>query len=93
MAMLTLDASYPSSSFDFPSSAVKPSGLRRLLAAAVVSDQFRQVLLSEPEVAMAGGYLGQPFILTDKERTIIRNVRAKNLTDFAQKVNQALKSD
>jgi len=92
MAMLTLDA-YPSSSFDFPRPAVKPSGLRRLLAAAVVSDQFCQILLSEPEAALAGGYLGQTFTLTDRERTIIKNVRAKNLTDFAQKVNQALKSD
>jgi len=50
-------------------------------------------LLSEPETALAGGYLGQTFTLTDKERMIIKNVRAKNLTDFAQKVNQALKND
>jgi len=92
MAMLTLDA-YPASSFDYPKPVAKPSGLHRLFAAAIVSDQFREVLLSEPEMALAGGYLGQPFILTDKERTIIKNVRAKNLTDFAQKVNQALKSD
>jgi len=31
--------------------------------------------------------------LTDKEKAIIKNVRAKSLTDFAQKVNQALKND
>jgi hypothetical protein len=30
--------------------------------------------------------------LSDKERVIIQSVRAKNLTDFAQKVNQALKT-
>ncbi len=72
---------------------VERSGLHRLFAAAIVSDQFREALLSEPEVALAGGYLGQTFILTDKERTIIKNVRAKTLTDFAQKVNQALKND
>jgi hypothetical protein len=49
-------------------------------------------LLNEPEMALAGGYLGQSFILTDQERTIVSAVRAKDLTDFAQKVNQALKT-
>ena len=92
MTMLTLDT-YPSPSFGFPKPLAKPSGLHRLFAAAIVSDQFREALLSEPETALAGGYLGQTFTLTDKERMIIKNVRAKNLTDFAQKVNQALKSD
>ena len=32
------------------------------------------------------------FALTDQERTIIQSVRAKTLTDLAQKVNQALKT-
>ena len=77
MTMLTLDA-YPTTSFDLPKPAAERSGLHRLFAAAIVSDQFREALLSEPEVALAGGYLGQTFILTDKERTIIKNVRAKN---------------
>ena len=92
MAMFTLDT-YPSSSLDFPKPVARPSGLHRLFAAAIVSDQFREVLLSEPETALAGGYLGQTFTLTDRERMIIKNVRAKNLTDFAQKVNQALKDN
>lgn len=92
MAMLTFDAR-PSSSFDFTKQVDRPSGLRRLLAAAVVSDQFCQVLLSEPETALAGGYLGQPFVLTEKEKAIIKNVHAQSLADFAQKVNQALKND
>ena len=92
MTLLTLDTQ-TSSSFNFPKPVAKHSGLHRLFAAAIVSDQFREVLLSEPETALAGGYLGQTFTLTDKERMIIKNVRAKNLTDFAQKVNHALKSD
>ena len=92
MTMLTLDV-YPTSPFDLRKPAAKPSGLHRLFAAAIVSDQFREALLSEPEMALAGGYLGQTFTLTDKERAIIKNVRAKTLTDFAQKVNQALKND
>lgn len=90
MTMLTLDT-YSASSFAPRKSAVGRSGLHRLFAAAIVSDQFRAKLLSEPEAALTSGYLGQTFTLTDHEQKIIKNVRANNLTDFAQKVNQALK--
>jgi len=90
MAMLTLDAR-PASSFDYRKTAPERSGLHRLFTAAIVNSQFREKLLSEPETALAAGYLGQAFILTDQEKTIISNVRARDLTDFAQKVNQALK--
>ena len=91
MMMRTLNAR-SAQSFDFHKPVVERSGLHRLLAAAIVNSQFRETLLSEPEMALAGGYLGQTFSLTDQEKTIISTVRAKNLTDFAQKVNQALKT-
>jgi hypothetical protein len=82
----------PASSFDFRKPASERSGLHRLFTAAIVNSQFREKLLSEPEMAVAGGYLGQTFTLTDQEKTIVRSVRATDLTDFAQKVNQALKA-
>lgn len=91
MTMLTLSAS-PTSSYSFHKSPSEQSGLHRLLAAAIVNSQFRETLLSEPETALKGGYLGQTFSLTDQEKAVISNVRAKDLTDFAQKVNQALKT-
>lgn len=91
MTMLTLDARQ-ASSFDYRKSASERSGLHRLFTAAIVNSQFREKLLREPEIALAGGYLGQTFSLTDQEKTIISNVRARDLTDFAQKVNQALKA-
>ena len=91
MSMLTLDV-YSNSSRGFQ----KPSGgrtaLHRLFAAAIVSDQFRNTLLREPDKALANGYLGQTFALSDQEKKIIKTIRAENLTDFAQKVNQALKT-
>lgn len=90
MTMLSVDAR-PVSALGFRNPPVERSGLHRLFAAAIVSDRFRKTLLSEPETALAGGYLGQSFTLTDQERKIIQAVRAENLTDFAQKVNQALK--
>jgi hypothetical protein len=92
MTMLTLNT-YTTSSFAPRKSTAGRSGLHRLFAAAIVSDQFRAKLLSEPEAAMTGGYLGQTFALTDHEKKIIKTVQAKNLTDFAQKVNQALKGN
>ncbi len=91
MAILTFD-SYSSSSRDFHKSEITRTGLHRLFAAAIVSDQFRTTLLREPEEALAKGYLGQTFPLTDQEKTIIKTIHAENLTDFAQKVNQALKN-
>lgn len=91
MTMLTLDAS-PSVSFKYRAPISKQSGLHRLFAAAVVNSQFRESLLCEPDTALAKGYLGQSFSLTDQEMNIVRTVRAKDLTDFAQKVNQALKT-
>jgi hypothetical protein len=66
--------------------------LQRLFAAAIVNRQFCEALLNKPEEALSGGYLGQPFSLTDQERTIIKSIRADTLTDLAQKVNRALKS-
>ena len=89
--MLTVDA-YPAHVLGLGSHPAERNGLHRLFAAAVVSDQFRQTLLREPEIALAKGYLGQPFSLTDQEKAIIQSVRAETLTDLAQKVNRALKS-
>ena len=91
MTMLTVEA-YPASSMSFRRTSVGRTGLHRLFAAAIVSDQFREKLLREPEAALANGYLGQTFALTDQEKTIIESVRANTLTDLAQKVNQALKN-
>jgi hypothetical protein len=92
MTMLTAEA-YSVSSMSFRKTSVGRNGLHRLFAAAIVSDQFRETLLREPESAMANGYLGQTFALTDQEKTIIKSVRASTLTDLAQKVNQALKKN
>ena len=91
MTMLSLDV-YSASSRGFQKTPVTRSALHRLFAAAVVSDQFRKTLLRAPEEALANGYLGQIFPLTDQEKKIIKTIRAENLTDFAQKVNQALKT-
>jgi hypothetical protein len=92
MSILTLNTQTAAPSFELREAAVESPDLHRLLAAAIVNSQFRDTLLTEPELALAGGYMGQAFSLTDHEKAVISNVRAKDLTDFAQKVNQALKT-
>jgi len=90
MTMLTLDTQ-STTPFDFRKPTSKRTGLHRLFAAAIVSDQFREILLRKPEEALTDGYLGQTFMLTDQEKLIIESTRADTLTDLAQKVNRALK--
>ena len=91
MSMLTLNTySAPHLGLGKPVNA--RTGLHRLFAAAIVSDQFRATLLNKPDEALANGYLGQTFTLTDQEKTLIKSIRADTLTDLAQKVNRALKS-
>ena len=91
MTILSIDM-YSDPSTGFRKTPVQRNGLHRLFAAAVVNNQFRETLLREPEAALANGYLGQPFTLSDQEKIILKSVRAKTLADFAQKVNQALKT-
>ena len=85
--MVTLDV-YPPTSL----TPREQTGLPRLFAAAVVNHQFREALLREPETALANGYLGQTFLLTDREKMLIKSIRAESLVDLAQKLNRALKS-
>jgi len=90
MTLLTLDT-YQTQPLVLGKPTASRTGLQRLFAAAIVSDQFRKTLLHQPEEALTGGYLGETFSLTDQERTIIKSIRANTLTDLAQKVNRALK--
>jgi hypothetical protein len=90
MAMLTLNT-FSTAPLRLGKSASTRTGLHRLFAAAVVNDQFRATLLSKPDEALANGYLGQTFPLTDQERVLIKSIQADTLTDLAQKVNRALK--
>ena len=91
MTMLIFDSRPPTTAFDFRKPAAARTDLHRLFAAAIVSDQFCKTLLRKPEEALANGYLGQTFKLTDQEKMLIKSIRADTLTDLAQKVNRALK--
>lgn len=58
----------------------------RLIAAAVVSEKFRQNLLQNPGQALALGYRGEKFNLAKEERARIVSIRASSLSDFAKQL-------
>lgn len=66
------------------------NGLSRIFAAAVVSRQFCQMLLHDPQHALQTGYLGETFKLSDEERDLLVSIRAESLADFARQVQMAL---
>jgi len=62
----------------------------RLLAAAVVNRQFRQLLLSDPIQALDIGYQGEKFIFTRNERDLIYSIHAKSLPELARQLISSL---
>jgi hypothetical protein len=69
-----------SAQLEYPSSNDE---LNRLLCAAVVSKSFRSMLMTNPEVAVASGYQGESFNLSDEDRSWLSSIRPANLVDLA----------
>lgn len=67
-----------------------PAGLSKLFEAAIVNRQFCQLLLSQPEMALRQGYMGNAFDLTFEEQALIISIQARSLPDLAQQVTTAL---
>ena len=57
--------------------------MNRLLCAAVVSKSFSQTLLANPEIAVASGYQGESFDLSDEDRSWLFSLRPNSLVDLA----------
>ncbi|MEW6180866.1 MAG: hypothetical protein AB1522_13160 [Chloroflexota bacterium] len=58
----------------------------RILTAAVISAQFRQLLLSNPAKALAAGFGGEAFQLSNEDRSRLVAIRATSLADFASQL-------
>jgi len=69
------------------------SGICRVFAAAVVNQQFCDMLLQDPNMALQNGYLGETFSLSKEEQDLIVSIRANSLTDLAKQVNRSLISN
>ena len=57
--------------------------LCRLLAAAVVSPEFRRLLLTDAAQALENGYNGASFGLSAGEQALVLSIHANSLADFA----------
>lgn len=60
--------------------------LNKLFEAAVVSRQFCQLLLNQPEAALQQGYLGNTFDFSAEEKALIISIQAGSLPELAQQV-------
>lgn len=63
--------------------STNPKAISRLISAAIVDRSFQKVLLTKPAEAMASGYNGETFDLTDDDRAMIMTIQATSLNDFA----------
>jgi hypothetical protein len=64
--------------------------ISRVLAAAVVNHQFRSQLLNDPLLALDNGYMGEPFSLTEDQRSTIASIHADTLSDLAIQLTSAI---
>lgn len=85
VAQLTLSGVSPSAA---TSDLMAGRGLSRLLTAAVVNQEFCNLLLSDPAIAVATGYNGEPFDLTADVQEMIFSIRATSLADFAEQLTK-----
>ena len=65
-------------------------GLSSVFAAAVVNQNFREMLLKEPEKALKQGYLGKRFALSQADASLIVSLNAKSLSDLADQVVRSI---
>lgn len=64
-----------------------PEGdVNRLVAAAVVNQKFRDLLLSEPARALASGFQGEEFDLDYHQEALILSIQASSLSEFARQL-------
>jgi hypothetical protein len=69
------------------------SSISRVFAAAVVNQQFRDMLLHDPNTALQNGYLGEAFSLSKEEQDLIVSIRANSLSDLARQVSRSLSNN
>ncbi len=60
--------------------------LGKLVHAALISAEFRELLLADAAAALAAGYAGETFRLTPEEHELVLSIRASSLQDFAMQL-------
>ena len=90
--MITSQTFRKTHSLSLSSKPNNSSELSRIFAAAVINQQFCDMLLNHPEQALQNGYFGEPFLLSREEQDLIISIRANSLADLATQVNRALRN-
>lgn len=67
---------------------IQQQEISRILTAAVINENFRKLLLANPDKALAAGYRGEPFHLAKEERSRLAAIRASSLAEFAAQIPQ-----
>jgi hypothetical protein len=80
MLITDIPVTQPCTQLDY---SARNDELNRLLSAAVVSKSFRNTLLTSPEIALATGYQGETFNLSDADRSWLFSIKPTNLVDLA----------
>ena len=62
------------------------SEINRVLAAAVVSQQFCTMLLKDPARAITQGFAGEQFSLSAEEFNLILSIQSSSLQEFAHQL-------
>lgn len=62
--------------------------LERLICAGVISQSFRERLMTDPKQAAQTGYLGHSFDLSAEELHLITTVQADDFQQFAAQIAQ-----
>ncbi len=70
------------------STASRQNEYSRILTAAVINVHFRQLLLTNPGVAIASGFGGEAFHLPKEEKSRVASIHASSLEDFASQLTQ-----
>ncbi len=83
MQTRTLPYRFQSPEKSGPSPHLNNAGISRLLAAAVINQGFRELLLTSPSQAIADGFQGETFGLNRYERDVILSIQASTLSEFA----------
>ena len=62
--------------------------LSRLMAAAIISPKFSNLLLRDPDMAIKTGFQGEDFSFSDGERDLILSIRTDSLADLADQLSR-----
>lgn len=57
--------------------------LSRLMAAAIINERFRELLLKDPRLALHQGFNGERFYLDPEQEERVLSIQASTLSEFA----------